>query len=108
MLFYDWFATWIPEHITAAMVSVLFALFGIHALRGLFAPLSSRCNALAGYPPVVCIDFINDDNRRLRILTQYIDQQLGGTHYELFLLLGSYTFPRDSYIHIRHNLILLA
>jgi putative Ca2+/H+ antiporter (TMEM165/GDT1 family) len=26
-------ATWIPEHITAAIVAVLFAVFGIHALR---------------------------------------------------------------------------
>jgi putative Ca2+/H+ antiporter (TMEM165/GDT1 family) len=26
-------AAWIPEHITAAIVSVLFAVFGIHALR---------------------------------------------------------------------------
>ena len=26
-------AAWIPEHITAALVSVVFAVFGIHALR---------------------------------------------------------------------------
>ena len=62
----------------AGFLHFVYAHLGLYYLfvrtYGSFASLSSLCDALTSYPPVVGVDLINDYNRGFRVFAKNIDK----------------------------------
>lgn len=55
--------------------------------------------------PIVCINFINDNDSGQRVLVQHIDQQLGNTCDELSLLVWRDAVTGDFDVHVGHGFL---